>query len=133
MSNEPRPEPDLAEPEPDQAARNTLALTPLVGLRSEDLLAGAATVLNSDTNPPTIETHQRVCFHAQAGKIATGKSARRRQAGKRRCADGVWKSSNLHRGLIHAYLALASGVETCVGHSSPSEIGKARARLLTRS
>ena len=45
MSTEPRPEPDPPETVSDQAARNTLALNPLVGLRGEDLLDGVATVL----------------------------------------------------------------------------------------
>ena len=45
MSTESRLEPDPAETVSDQAARNTLALNPLVGLRGEDLLDGAATVL----------------------------------------------------------------------------------------
>ena len=97
MSKEPRPEPDLAEMISDQAARNTLALNPLVGLRSEDLLAGAATVLKAVTNEPTIAANQWLWLIGELGKIATGQSDRGPQAGDRRFADAAWKSSNLHR------------------------------------
>ena len=131
MSKEPRPEPDLAEMISDQAARNTLALNPLVGLRSEDLLAGAATVLKAVTNEPTIAANQWLWFIGELGKIATGQSDRGPQAGDRRFADAAWKSSNLHRGLLQAYLAWGSAVDTFVGHSSLSELDKTRARLFT--
>src|SRR5262249_57547649 len=46
-------------------------------------------------------------------------------------ADAAWKSSNLHRGLLQAYLAWGSAVDTFVGHSSLSELDKTRARLFT--
>jgi polyhydroxyalkanoate synthase len=131
MSKEPRSEPDLAETVSDQAARNTLALNPLVGLRSEDLLAGAATVLKAVTNEPTIAADQWLWFIGELGKIATGQSDRGPQAGDRRFADAAWKSSNLHRGLLQAYLAWGSAVDTFVGHSSLSELDKTRARLFT--
>ena len=131
MSKEPRPEPDLAETVPDQAARNTLALNPLVGLRSEDLLAGAATVLKVITNEPTIAANQWLWFIGELGKIATGQSDRGPQVGDRRFADAAWKSSNLHRGLLQAYLAWGSAVDTFVSQSSLSELDKTRARLFT--
>jgi len=131
MSKEPRPEPDLAETVSDQAARNTLALNPLVGLRSEDLLAGAATVLKVITNEPTIAANQWLWFIGELGKIATGQSDRGPQVGDRRFADAAWKSSNLHRGLLQAYLAWGSAVDTLVSQSSLSELDKTRARLFT--
>src|SRR5262249_41313234 len=46
-------------------------------------------------------------------------------------ADAAWKSSNLHRGLLQAYLAWGSAVDTFVGHSSLSELDRTRARLFT--
>jgi polyhydroxyalkanoate synthase len=131
MSNEPRPEPDLAETVSDQAARNTLALNPLVGPRSEDLLASAATVFKAVTNEPTIAANQWLWFIGELGKIATGQSNRGPQAGDRRFADAAWKSSNLHRGLLQAYLAWGSAVDAFVGQSSLSELDKMRARLFT--
>src|SRR5262249_11721206 len=72
-----------------------------------------------------------VWFMGERGKIATGQSDRGPQAGDRRFADAAWKSSNLHRGLLQAYLAWASAVDTFVGHSSLSELDKTRARLFT--
>ena len=108
MSTEQRLEPVPAETVSDQAARHTLALNPLVGLRGEDLFDGAATVLKAVTREPTIAAKQWLWFMGELGKIATGQSDRGPPAGDRRFADTTWKSSNLHRGLLQAYLALTA-------------------------
>jgi polyhydroxyalkanoate synthase len=52
------PEQPRAELDPDslseEAARNTLALNPLIGLRGKDLMDGAATLLKAMVNEPTV-------------------------------------------------------------------------------
>src|SRR5262245_29613332 len=131
MSKEPRLEPDLAETVPDQAARSTLALNPLVGLRSQDLLDGAATVLKAITNEPTVAARQWLSFMGELGKIVAGQSERVAPAGDRRFADATWKSSNLHRSLLQAYLAWGSAVDSFIDQSSLDELDKTRARLFT--
>src|SRR5262245_28948416 len=131
MSEEWRSQPEQAQTVFDQAARNTLALNPLVGLRIEDLLAGAATILKAVTNEPTIAANQWLSFIGELGKIATGQSERGPQAGDRRFADLTWKSSNLHRGLLQAYLAWGNAVDQLVEQSSLNELDKTRARLFT--
>jgi polyhydroxyalkanoate synthase subunit PhaC len=131
MSKEPPLKPDLAETASDQAARNTLALNPLVGLRSQDLLDGAATVLKAITNEPTIVARQWLSFIGELGKILAGQSERSPQAGDRRFADATWQNSNLHRRLLQAYLAWGSAVDQFVDQSSLDELDKTRARLFT--
>ena len=58
MTGSGMPEQPGAEPAPDslseEAARNTLALNPLIGLRGKDLMDGAATLLKAMVNEPTV-------------------------------------------------------------------------------
>jgi polyhydroxyalkanoate synthase len=131
MSNEPRPEPEQAETVSDQATRYTTALNPLVGLRGRDLLDAAATVFKAATNEPAVAARQWLGFMGELGKIATGQSDRSPQAGDKRFTDASWKSSNLHRGLLQAYLAWGSAVDKFVDQSSLGELDKTRARLIT--
>ncbi len=131
MSNEPRPEPTAADSVSDQAARSTLALNPLVGLRSQDLFEASATVLKAIATEPAVAARQWLWFIGELGKIAAGQSERSPQAGDRRFADPTWKSSNLHRSLLQAYLALGSALDTFVDQCSLSDLDKARARLAT--
>jgi polyhydroxyalkanoate synthase subunit PhaC len=131
MSKEPRLEPDLADSLTDQAARSTLELNPLVGLRSEDLFNATATLVKAVTYDPTTAVNQWLWFVSELGKIVTGQSDRAPQAGDRRFADPAWKSSNLHRSLLQAYLAWGSAVDAFVDQCSLSELDKTRARLVT--
>jgi len=131
MSNEQRPQSDPAETVSDQAARNTLALNPLVGLRGLDLIDAASTVFKAATNEPAVAANQWLWFMGELGKIATGQSEHSPAAGDRRFADTTWKSSNLHRGLLQAYLAWGSAVDKFVDQSSLTELDKTRARLIT--
>jgi polyhydroxyalkanoate synthase len=131
MSREPPLEPSAADSVSDQAARSTLALNPLVGLRSQDLFDATATVLKALANEPAVAAHQWLWFVGELGRIATGQSERSPQAGDRRFADPTWKSSNLHRGLLQAYLAWGSALDAFVDQCSLSDLDKARARLAT--
>ena len=127
MSTEQRPGP--AETVSDQAARYTLALNPLVGMRGRDLFDGAATLLKAVTNEPTIAARQWLWFIGELGKIATGQSEHSPETGDRRFADATWKSSTVHRSLLQAYLAWGSAVDEFVDQSSLSELDKTRAHL----
>jgi polyhydroxyalkanoate synthase subunit PhaC len=131
LSQEPRPGPEQTDTASDQAARYTLALNPLVGLRSRDLLDGAATVLKAVINEPLVAARQWLWFTGELGKIMTGQSERSPEAGDKRFTDATWKSSNVHRGLLQAYLAWGSAVDKFVEQSSLSELDKTRARLIT--
>ena len=131
MSNEPGPQPEQTETVSDQAARYTLAFNPLVGLRSQDLLDGAATLFRAVTNEPAVAARQWLWYMGELGKIMTGSSERSPAAGDKRFADATWKDSKLHRGLLQAYLAWGTAVDRFVDESSLSELDKTRAHLIT--
>ena len=91
------PEQPRAEPDPDslseEAARNTLALNPLIGLRGKDLMDGAATLLKAMVNEPTVAGGQWLSFLSEIGRIGAGQSDRVQPAGDKRFADATWKNS----------------------------------------
>ena len=114
----------------DQAARNTLALNPLVGFRGKDLMDSAAVMLRAMVNEPGVAASQWLSFLTELLKIAAGESTRAPAAGDKRFADATWKSSSIHQGLLQAYLAWGEAINGFIDKSSLADIDKARARLI---
>src|SRR6516164_1547043 len=59
----------------EQAAAHTLAANPLVGVRTEDLVASARLLLSEMLNHPAVAMRQWLALLAEFGRIATGDSA----------------------------------------------------------
>jgi len=119
--------PDLSE----AASRNTLALNPLVGIQSRDLVESAGILFKAVMNEPKVATEQWLSFVGELGAIVAGKSERAPKAGDKRFSDPTWKGSSLHSGLLKAYLAWGEAVNGLVDKTSLSDIDKARAHLIT--
>ena len=115
----------------EDASRNTLALNPLVGIRSEDLVESAGVLFKAFVNEPKVAAEQWLSFLGELGSIVAGKSERAPQAGDRRFSDATWKESTLHGGMLKAYLAWGDAVSGFVDKTSLSDIDKARAHLVT--
>src|SRR5215471_7651800 len=77
----------------DQAAQHTLTANPLIGLRSQDILASAGLLLGQMLRNPAVAGHQYVAFLHELGRIATGASELAPDAKDRRFADPAWKES----------------------------------------
>lgn len=122
-------------PSPDgiseEAARTTLALNPLVGIRGQDLVDSAGILLRAMVKEPKVAAEQWLSFMAELGEIASGKSERAPKAGDRRFSDPTWKDSRLHSGLLKAYLAWGDAVSQFVDKTDLREVDKARAHLVT--
>jgi polyhydroxyalkanoate synthase subunit PhaC len=122
------------EPRPDslsdQAAGNTLALNPLIGLRGKDLTDSAAILMKAMVNEPIVASGQWLSFLGELGKIGAGQSQRGQQPGDKRFADATWKNSAAHRGLLQAYLAWGDALNGFIDKTSLSDIDKTRARLI---
>src|ERR1700677_1963285 len=77
------PQQPSPEPDPDslseEAARNTLALNPLIGLRGKDLMDGAPTLLKAMVNEPIVAGGQWLSFLTEIGRIGAGQSDRVQQ------------------------------------------------------
>src|SRR6476620_10504822 len=115
----------------EEASRNTLALNPLVGIRSQDLVDSAGILFKAVMNEPKVATEQWLSFVGELGSIAAGKSERAPKAGDKRFSDPTWKESSLHSGLLKAYLAWGEAVNDLVDKTSLSDVDKARAHLIT--
>src|SRR5215831_13685997 len=131
MSTEGRIEPPSSEGISEAAARNTLALNPLVGIRGQDLVDSAGVLFKAVVNEPKVAAEQWMSFLGELGSILTGKSERAPQAGDRRFSDATWKESAIHSGMLKAYLAWGDAVSGFVDKTSLSDIDKARAHLVT--
>ena len=115
----------------EAATRNTLALNPLVGIQSHDLVDSAGILFKAVTNEPRVATEQWLSLIGELGSIIAGKSERAPKAGDRRFSDPVWKESTLHSSLLKAYLAWGEAVSGFVDKTSLSDLDKARAHLIT--
>jgi poly[(R)-3-hydroxyalkanoate] polymerase subunit PhaC len=114
----------------DQAADNTLALNPLIGLRGKDLTDSAAILMKAIVNEPIVASGQWLSFLGELGKIGAGQSERGQQPGDKRFADATWKNSAAHRGLLQVYLAWGDALNGFIDKTSLSDIDKTRARLI---
>jgi polyhydroxyalkanoate synthase len=115
----------------DEASRNTLALNPLVAIRSEDLVDSAGILLRAIVTEPKVAAEQWLFFLGELGSIVAGKSERAPKAGDRRFSDPAWKDSSLYSGLLKAYLAWGEAVNVLVDKTSLGDIDKARVHLVT--
>ena len=131
MSTESRIEPPSSEGISEAAARNTIALNPLVGIRGQDLVDSAGILFKAMINEPKVATEQWLSFVGELGEIVGGKSERAPKSGDRRFSDPTWKESSLHSGLLKAYLAWGDAVNGLVDKTNLSSIDKARAHLIT--
>jgi len=131
VSTENHTEPPSPEGISEAAARNTLALNPLVGIRGQDLADSAGILFKAMINEPKVAAEQWFSFLGELGQIASGNSERVPKAGDRRFSDPTWKESELHRGLLKSYLAWGDAVTGLVDKTGLRDIDKARAHLIT--
>ncbi len=121
----------LSEQIADEAAENTLALNPLVGLRTQDIAAATGSVLKALASHPQALAEQWLAFASEFGKIVTGQSEIAADPKDRRFADPAWKSSSLHKAVMQSYVAWSKSVTELVAKTDLPEKDAARARLIT--
>ena len=115
----------------ESAARHTIALNPLVGMRGKDLLGGAQVLFQAMFNEPKVAVEQWMSLMGELTDIAGGKSERKPQAGDKRFVDATWQTSAIHSGLLKAYLAWGNALDGFIDQTSLNDADKARARLIT--
>ena len=131
MAKQPKDERTLADEIADDAARNTLALNPLVGMRTEDLISAAGTVMRALAGQPQALAQQWLSFATEFGKIVTGQSELAADPKDRRFTDPAWKSSGVHKALMQSYMAWGKAVTDLVENTELPQKDAARARLVT--
>ena len=113
----------------DIAARNTLAVNPLIGIRASDLLAGARAMAGlAVTEPLRAATHLRD-YAATLGQVIGGGSDIAADPKDKRFADPAWSTSPVYKRWLQAYLAAGKQVVGYIDGSKLEPRNKARAQL----
>jgi polyhydroxyalkanoate synthase subunit PhaC len=114
----------------EQAAQNTLAANPLVGVRGQDIADSARMLLGQMVSSPGLVARQYFSFLGELGRIATGRSELAPDAKDRRFADPAWKESAAYRALAQCYLAWGDALNKFVDEAKLSKRDTARARFV---
>jgi poly[(R)-3-hydroxyalkanoate] polymerase subunit PhaC len=130
MTNNPNTNDPISDSISDQASRSTLALNPLVGFSTQDLVDSSIILLNAIAREPAVAVNQFLGFLGEMGNVVSGKSERKPEAGDKRFVDKTWKDSAVHRGLLQVYLAWGDSVNKFIDQTSLSDINKTRAHLI---
>ncbi len=115
---------------PEQAAQHTLAANPLVGVRGQDILDSARTLLEQMVRNPGVATRQYLAFLGELGRIATGRSELAPEPADKRFADPAWKEALAYRALAQSYLAWGGALNRFVDEAGMEKRAAERARFV---
>jgi polyhydroxyalkanoate synthase len=114
----------------EEAANNTLAANPLVGVRGQDLLNAARVLVGQMARHPGIAARQSLSFLGEVGRILTGRSELAPDSRDKRFADAAWKESVAYRALAQYYLAWGAALYRLVDESKLEKRDAERARFV---
>ena len=114
----------------EQAAQNTLAANPLVGVRLEDILDSARLLFGQMLSSPGVAAQEYLRFVTELGRIATGSSDLAPDAKDKRFADPAWKDSAIYRALAQCYLAWGGALNHFVDEAKMDKRDAERARFV---
>src|SRR6516165_4707467 len=114
----------------EQAAENTLAANPLVGVRPEDILDSARLLIGQMLSSPGVAAREYFRFLGELGRIATGGSELAPDAKDKRFADSAWKDSAIYRALAQSYLAWGAALKRFVDEAQMEKREAERARFI---
>lgn len=115
----------------DEAAQNTSALRPLIGLTREDIFGAVAVLLRETASDPA-----RLMRHGQAMgqdmlRIMTGKSELAPDAKDKRFRDPAWQYNPFMRAGMQYYLAVQKGAAKWLDELELDALEKDRARFVS--
>jgi polyhydroxyalkanoate synthase subunit PhaC len=114
----------------EQAAQNTLAANPLVGVRPEDILDSARLLLGQMLSSPGLAAREYLRFLGELGRIVTGGSELAPDAKDKRFSDPAWKDSAIYRALAQCYLAWGGALNRFVDDANMNKRDAERARFI---
>ena len=113
------------------AAENTLALNPLVGMRPEDMFGAGTNLMRAMAAQPQAMLENWVSFTSDVSKILTQSSEIAAEPKDRRFADKAWNENIFSKTMMQAYLSWAKNVTKTVEDLDLPDKDAARARLVT--
>lgn len=116
----------------EEAARHTVALNPMVGIRSEEFWGAARTTFFRMLSQPSASARAGLDFARKLADVASGKKTYDVPARDRRFADPAWQSNWMYRNLLQGYLAFEESLDEWVEALDFDEIDARKARVITR-
>lgn len=116
----------------EEAAANTLALNPLVGVSREELLGAAKATVYQGVRRPLSLMKAGTGYSKKLLDIAFHKRSYQAAPTDRRFNDTAWKNSWLHRGLLQSYLAFVESLDDWAEDADFDQMDEQRARFITR-
>jgi polyhydroxyalkanoate synthase len=114
----------------DSAARNTLAVNPLIGIRARDFGGAAQALVGAAVKQPVKAARHLGAYAKELAKAVRGKSEAAPDPKDKRFADPAWASSPIHKRLLQAHLATGKELERYIESTSLNARDKARAHLV---
>lgn len=122
--------PEAADRLDETAARNTLAVNPLIGIRAADFGAAAQALVGAAVRQPVKAARHLAAYAKELGKAARGDAVAEIDPKDKRFADPAWQSSPLHKRLLQAHAATAKELGRYIDATSLNARDKARAHLV---
>ncbi|AGI22289.1 poly(R)-hydroxyalkanoic acid synthase, class II [Pseudomonas sp. ATCC 13867] len=105
---------------PQQAAENTLNLSPVIGIQGKDLLTSARMVLLQAVKQPFHSAKHVAHFSLELKNVLLGRSDLKPSDDDRRFNDPAWSQNPLYRRYLQTYLAWRKELHTWIGDSDLS-------------
>jgi Poly-beta-hydroxybutyrate polymerase (PhaC) N-terminus len=113
-----------------QAADNTLAANPLIGVRQEDIIESANVLFQRIMANPGLAATQYAAFLGELGRIASGSSELAPDVKDKRFVDAAWKDAPVYRALAQSYLAWSGALNRFVDQAEMEDRDRLRARFI---
>lgn len=111
------------------AAENTLAISPLVGIQRRDVAEAAKSLLKVVAVSPRRATARYGQYLRELGQVVTGNSELAPDPKDRRFSDTAWKTNVVYRRLMQAYLATQKELGGYIDGSELNTREKGQARF----
>jgi polyhydroxyalkanoate synthase len=112
------------------AAENTLAFNPLLGLRRRDLAAAAGGLLKAVVTSPPAVMRSLGAYATELRQVVVGASQAKPDTKDRRFTDPAWQTNFLSRRLMQAYLVTREQLARFIDRTSLDARSKGRAQFL---
>jgi polyhydroxyalkanoate synthase subunit PhaC len=114
----------------EQAVQHTVAANPLVGVRGDDIVGSAHTLVAQIISNPATAVQQYLSFLGELGRIVTGRCELAPSATDKRFTDQAWKESVAYRALAQCYLALGDALNRFVDEAKMDKRDAERVRFV---
>ncbi len=104
-----------------QASENTLALNPVIGLRSKDILSAARMVMTQAIRQPLHSARHSAQLGMELTRVLLGRSNLQPEPEDKRFTDPTWNKNPLYRRYLQTYLAWRKELHEWVEHSDLAE------------